>query len=128
MDDAVRLHQAGIRSVLTLCAPEEGTLPSDIPEQFTWLRLVLPDSRHPAPPDVAQMECAVRYVHDQISQGHPIYVHCLAGIERSPTVCIAYLCQYHHLELWDAIHQVKQVRPQTLLSDLQMQTLRQLIL
>jgi len=125
--DSFRFHALGIRSILTLCEAIEGTLPSDIPQQFIWQRLTLPDSRYSHHPDVPQMARVAHYIHTQISQNSPIYVHCFAGIERSPAACIAYLCQYHKLELWEAIHQVKQVRPQVVLSDLQLHTLRQLI-
>lgn len=125
--DVDRFSQLGIRSVLTLCAAQEGPMPANLPQQFAWLRVMLPDSRYAARPDPVQMARAVRFIHTQVSQNSPIYVHCLAGIERSPAVCIAYLCCHHNLELWEAIHQVKQVRPQILLSDVQLQAIRQLI-
>ncbi|MBD2155271.1 dual specificity protein phosphatase [Leptolyngbya sp. NM2-A1] len=125
--DSQRFHQLGIRSVLTLCAAQEGDIPADMPQQFDWLRVMLPDSRYAARPDATQMARAVCFIHTQVSQKTPVYVHCLAGIERSPAVCIAYLCCHQDLELWEAIHQVKQVRPQVLLTEVQLQAIRQLI-
>jgi protein-tyrosine phosphatase len=126
-EDPQRFHQLGVQSVLTLCAAQEGDIPAEISEQFAWLRVMLPDSRYAARPDPVQMAQAVRFVHTQVSQKAPTYVHCLAGIERSPAVCIAYLCCHQNLELWEAIHRVKQVRPQVLLSDMQLQAIRQII-
>ncbi len=40
-------------------------------------------------------------------------MHCLAGIERSPTVCIAYLCRYHNLEIWEATNWLKEIHPRS---------------
>lgn len=125
--DYVRFQRAGIQIVLTLCAEAEGDIPTSIQRDFTWVRLALPDSRYATDLRVDQMEQAVHVVHHGISQGKVIYVHCLAGVERSPAVCIAYLCRYHHLELWEAVQRVKQARPKANLSDLQIQTIRQFI-
>jgi protein-tyrosine phosphatase len=36
-------------------------------------------------------EC-VEYIHEAISQGGKVLVHCLEGVSRSVCVCIAYLC------------------------------------
>ncbi|NJN86723.1 MAG: dual specificity protein phosphatase family protein [Leptolyngbyaceae cyanobacterium SL_7_1] len=51
----------------------------------------------------------------------------MAGIERSPTVCIAYLCHHHQLELWEALNCVRQVRPHALPTDGQLQVIRQFL-
>ena len=48
-----------------------------------------------------------RFVH----QGHSVYVHCHAGISRSPTVIVAYLCWCTGRELEGALSHVRQCRP-----------------
>jgi len=93
-NDRQALHQAGIRTVLALCAETEGAWPSEIQEQFRCLRYVLPDSHYTARPTARQIGEAVRFIHRSIDKSEPIFVHCLAGIERSPSICIAYLCCY----------------------------------
>jgi protein-tyrosine phosphatase len=38
-------------------------------------------------------DCVATLAH-LIDSGHTVYVHCSAGINRSPTVVVAYLCQH----------------------------------
>lgn len=109
--DADELLKANIKVVLSLCSELEATLPEDITENFKCLRLVLPDRYYKEQITVEQLTEAVALVREQIENGLPVYVHCLAGIERSPTVCIAYLCKYHNMELWEALNWLKQVHP-----------------
>jgi protein-tyrosine phosphatase len=44
-------------------------------------------------------------------QGHTVYVHCTAGVNRSPTVVIAYLHWCCGWELEHALEQVQKCRP-----------------
>ncbi len=121
--DLIHLSQAGIRSILTLCAEQEGTLPEETPHQFACQRFVLPDSRYEHSLQVGQISQAVALLHQHLEQ-HPVYIHCLAGMERSPIVCIAYLCQYQKLQLWQASHWLQQVHPPTQPTSEQMRVLR----
>jgi len=45
-----------------------------------------------------KLHACVRILADLIRAGHVVYVHCNAGINRSPTVAVAYL---HWVEMWD---------------------------
>lgn len=54
---------------------------------------------------------AVAAVHEMRNGGHVTYLHCTAGINRSPTVAIAYLVQHHGLDLDTAWRQVTERRP-----------------
>jgi Dual specificity phosphatase, catalytic domain len=46
-----------------------------------------------------------------IPAGHPIVVHCLAGVDRSPMVIVRYLCLVHKLTMDDAYLWVRAHRP-----------------
>ena len=94
-------------------------------QQFLWIRYVLPDARTRIPLTVEQIATAVAIVSENIAAQRPVYVHCLAGQERSPTVCIAYLCRTYGMDLWQAIAAVRQVRPKALPSDDQLRVLRE---
>ncbi|XP_060076248.1 dual specificity protein phosphatase 14-like [Ylistrum balloti] len=52
---------------------------------------------------------------DKINQvrhrGGRTLVHCVAGVSRSASLCIAYLMKYHRMKLSDAYHHVKKRRP-----------------
>lgn len=125
--DGLTLQQAGIRTVFALCAEAEGEWPADIQNQFRCLRYVLPDSHYAARPTPQQVGEVVRLVHRSIEKSEPVFVHCLAGIERSPSICVAYLCCYQNLPLWQALNWLKQVHPASSPNDFQIQAIRDYI-
>jgi len=56
------------------------------------------------------LEC-VDTLGDLLAAGQTVYLHCTAGIGRSPTVAIGYLHCYLGWELIAAVRYVKQLRP-----------------
>jgi len=125
--DGAILARERIKVVLSLCAQSEGTLPDEIGQNFRCLRFILPDSHYILGLQPNQLERVVELIHDHIQSQQPIYVHCLAGVERSPTACIAYLCLHQDMELWEAINSVKQAHPNTRPTEGQIQIIRELI-
>lgn len=123
--DAAELLKDNVKVVLSLCAESEGTLPDDISENFQCLRLVLPDRYYTTELTAKQLQQAVAIVREYVARGLPIFVHCLAGVERSPTVCIAYLCRYHKLELWEAVNWLKQVHPTSMPNASELRAIRE---
>ncbi len=121
------LGQAGIRSVLTFCATTEGSLDPKIPEDYQWERLVLPDSHYSEKMQPQDLGKAIDRLQQFITTHPPVYVHCLAGMERSPTVCVGYLCLYEGMELSEALNFVKQRNPRTNINPEQVQVLQALI-
>jgi atypical dual specificity phosphatase len=119
-----QLCESGIKAVLSLCAETEGQLYSEVPTTFTWQRLVLPDSHYQEKMQPEQIATAVAALHHNLSLGLPSYVHCLAGMERSPSICIAYLCRHENMPLWEAVQWVKQNNPRTSITSNQMQILQ----
>lgn len=109
--DAAELLKADVKVVLSLCSELEATLPEDICQNFECLRLVLPDRFYTTELTAAQLAEAVAIVRENIQKDLSLLVHCRAGVERSPTVCIAYLCKYHNMQLWEALNWLKQVHP-----------------
>jgi atypical dual specificity phosphatase len=122
-----QLKDAGFQAVLSLCAETEGEIYPAITQDFHWQRLVLPDSHYEEKMQVEQLVEAIALVHSAIAQNQPIYVHCLAGMERSPTVCTAYLCTYKGMEVWEALNWVKQNNSRTSLNSSQVQVLQELV-
>lgn len=53
---------------------------------------------------------AVDALHDAWRSGQTVYVHCTAGINRSPTVAIGWLMRHGGLSLDDAWQQVRAAR------------------
>ncbi|MBE9033272.1 dual specificity protein phosphatase family protein [filamentous cyanobacterium LEGE 11480] len=122
-----QLIDAGFKSILTLCSETEGKIDQQIPNQFNWRRLVLPDSHYAELLQAAQLKQAVEFVAQSITQQPPIYVHCLAGMERSPSVCVAYLCLHQGMEVWEALNWVKQRNARTSLNRSQVQAIQTLV-
>jgi hypothetical protein len=60
---------------------------------------------------VARLPAAVQLLKRLVDAGNQVYVHCTAGMGRSPAVVIAYLCRYHGKELLEALNYVKRHRP-----------------
>ncbi len=124
--DGQMLADAGITVVLTLCATAEGAVPDEVRQQFRCEQFILPDSNYVLPLDREQLAKAVAIVHRHIEDRQRVYVHCLTGVERSPTVCIAYLCLHQSLDLWAATNWLKQVHPLTMPTDKQLEAIREL--
>ncbi|XP_046582406.1 dual specificity protein phosphatase 18-like [Haliotis rubra] len=56
------------------------------------------------------LEYLVDHVHEVACQGGRVAVHCIAGVSRSATVCIAYLVKHHHMTLKQAYQKVYKAR------------------
>ena len=53
---------------------------------------------------------AVRVLDELLKEGHTVFVHCSAGVNRSPSVVICYLHWVQGLELDEAENQVRRCR------------------
>ena len=59
----------------------------------------------------ARLDGIVRLLGDLVSSGERVYLHCSAGMNRAPTVAIAYLHTHRGFALREARDLVKQLRP-----------------
>ena len=108
-----RLADAGIQAVFSLCGEEEAPPPTDLGRRFAHQRLVLPDHRSGRLPQVSELQAALQLLLNLHQQHGAVYVHCVAAIERSPLVCLAWLVQQHHLTPTRALDYLMQVHPGT---------------
>lgn len=107
-----RLEAEGITAVLSLCSTEEKAAPEGLEQRFTCRRVVLPDHRSKSSLSIDQLEEALTALAELRSQG-PVFVHCVAAIERSPLVCLAWLMREHGLSRQNALDYLLQVHPGT---------------
>ena len=107
-----RLCEAGIRCVLSLCSAEEATPPAGLIEKFRTIRYVLPDHRAGRLPTLNELEIALGRL-TELQQHGPVFVHCVAAMERSPLVCLAWLVQKHRLTPERALDYLMQQHPGT---------------
>ena len=75
----------------------------------------------------SELHEAIKCLHATLSQNLPTYVHCLAGMERSPTVCVRIPCIYENMPLGEALNWVKQCNPRTNITHEQLQVIQQVI-
>ena len=107
-----RLADAGILAVLSLCSVAEAPPPIEMEDNFSCRRLVLPDHRCSEPMTIGQLQQAMALLEELRSVG-PVYVHCVAGVERSPMVCMAWLVMQHGQHPQRALDYVMQSHPGT---------------
>ena len=106
------LKRKKIQSILTLCDPSEGELPIKFKEEFNCEHYFLPDHRSKRFPTEEEIKSSINLVEKLMENGS-VYVHCFAGVERSPLVCIAYLMKNNNLEVQDALEYLMQIHTST---------------
>lgn len=107
-----RLKAAGIHGVLSLCSLEEAQPPEGFTDQFQCQRIVLPDHRSPEVLTLHQLKSSLLALSELRQQG-PVFVHCVAAVERSPLICMAWLVQQQQLNPSEALDYLMQVHPGT---------------
>ena len=107
-----RLADQGMRAVLSLCSPEEAPPPEGLEQRFACGRLVLPDHRAQRLPELQELVEALALLEQLRAEG-PVFVHCVAAMERSPLVCLAWLVSRHGQSPQAALDYLMQVHPGT---------------
>lgn len=51
-------------------------------------------------------DSCVDHIHDIVTQGGHILVHCVAGVSRSASICMAYLMKYQQMSLRESYHHI----------------------
>ena len=120
-----QLHHAGIRAIFSLCGDDEAPSPPSMEESFCCKRLVLPDHHSAELLELGQLEEALQQLATLCQVG-PVFVHCVAAMERSPLLCMAWLVQTHGLSPTEALDYLMQVHPGTNPLPRQLALLRQL--
>ena len=111
-DHLTTLKNNGIKSILSLCDINEAKPPDDINLFFNCKRFVLPDHRIGRSPEVDEIIQALNILNGIWKDG-PVFVHCVAGMERSPLICIAWLIKYKALSQQQAIDYLMQIHSNT---------------
>lgn len=107
-----RLEEERIKAVFSLCGEDEAPAPAGLSQRFRFERLVLPDHRSSQILELHQLQAAIRQL-ELLSHYGPVYVHCVAAMERSPLLCIAWLVERQGLSPTEALDYLMQVHPGT---------------
>ena len=106
------IHKKGIKSVLTLCSEKEALLPKNISFDFIHKRFFLPDHSYKEEMKIKDIKKILDILGELKNLG-PVLVHCLAGVERSPLVCIAWLMTKNGTDLETSLRYLMRVNPGT---------------
>ena len=111
ISDVEFIKQKGIRSILNLCSEKEAPF-NHKENKFKFIRFPLPDHKHKELITNAQIIQSVNYVDELLIYG-PVFVHCVASVERSPLICMAWLMKNLSLNFRESWEYMRQVHPQT---------------
>lgn len=102
-----KLRREGVTAILSLTEDQERTVPTEIVHSFLWQKVPIPDGFTGGIPTEAQFAEALQILDRWHRKGHVVFVHCLAGVGRSASVCALYLAARQGMLLPDAIAFVK---------------------
>tara|TARA_B100000945_G_C20157319_1_gene491476 strand:+ start:185 stop:655 length:471 start_codon:yes stop_codon:yes gene_type:complete len=107
------LNDLNIKSILSLCSEEEAPPPIEMKDKFICSRLVLPDHKQGRLPKSSEIKEALNLLKYLKENSGPTFVHCVASMERSPLICIAWLVVENNFSLQIALDYVMQIHPGT---------------
>ena len=110
--DIEKLKKLGIKSILSLCSEDEIKLPDQIDDYFICKRKVLPDHKFDRKITVKEINESLEIVRE-ISNYGPVYIHCVASVERSPLICMAWLMKECNLNTQQALDYLMEIHPGT---------------
>jgi atypical dual specificity phosphatase len=103
----MKLRREGITAVLSLTENYERLVPAELGHSFLWEQVPIPDGFKGGIPTEEQFAQTMQLLDRWYRKGHVVYVHCLAGVGRSASVCALYVARCQNLSLLDAIALVK---------------------
>ena len=111
-EDFNKLKNNQIKSILSLCSENEVNVEVNYEEDFYCKRVILPDHKYEEALTIDQLNLAINTLAEIIEFG-PVYVHCVAGIERSPLLCMAWLVKNYELTPTQALDYLMDVNAGT---------------
>jgi len=107
-ENVIFLKKKGISSILSLCSNEEARLHQDVDKNFKCERFLLPDHKTAMAPTIEDLRSALNILNLLTKEG-AVFVHCVASIERSPLLCMAFLKNNQGLTSREAYEYLVQV-------------------
>ena len=112
IEDINYLTKMGIKSILSLNSIEETIFHEALKNKFKFERYVLPDHKYKRIANLNEINEVVDILYSLMRQS-PVFVHCVASIERSPLIAMAWLIKNNNLSPQEALSYVMQIHPGT---------------
>jgi len=103
----------GVRSVVTMT---EDPLPAEWVDSSGTAYMHVPTPDLTAPRQ-EELDGAADFIDAQIREGHPVAVHCAAGLGRAGTVLACYLVKHKGYTAEQAIGEIREKRPGSIQSE-----------
>ncbi|WP_254945346.1 hypothetical protein [Cyanobium sp. AMD-g] len=105
-----QLEQAGVRSRFSCCYPDEET-GLILPPGWSSDRVSLPDHREQEPMQAARLSLALERAEALVVDAAPVYLHCMAGFERSPLLAVGLTARLRGIDMLAALAWVRRCHP-----------------
>ena len=90
------LAHKNIKSILNLCSEQEAPIDENFKSLFNFKRFTLPDHKVNKQIEIYEIKEIIKII-ESLKYSGAVYIHCFAGIERSPLICMAWLISKHKL-------------------------------
>lgn len=101
-EDLIKIKENKIKSIFGLCDQSEAIYPDNLQAIFKLERYVLPD--HKSDKLVSSEDLLIaRNTLNKLLQEGSVFLHCVAAMERSPLVCMAWLIKYKNLSITQSL-------------------------
>ena len=111
-EDIKLLKNKKIKSVLTLCSKDESIGLKNLNKLFIHKNFFLPDHKYDQLISINDISNTMEILADLLDLG-PVFVHCVAAMERSPLISMAWLIKSKKLNPDQALDYLMQVNPGT---------------
>ncbi|MEA5441245.1 hypothetical protein [Cyanobium gracile] len=105
-----QLEQAGFRSRFSCCYPDEET-GLILPLGWSSDRVSLPDHREQEPLQEVRLALALERAEALVDDAAPVYLHCMAGLERSPLLAVGLTARLRGIDMLAALAWVRRCHP-----------------
>ena len=109
-EDIILLKKYKIKSVLSLCDENEFPYKEDFLKNFICKRVILPDHKVDRIITFDELEESINILINLLKEGK-VYVHCFAGLERSPLICMGYIMINKGITLNESLEYLMSVNP-----------------
>ncbi len=107
-----QLEDSGFHSRFSCCySEEEAAAGLLLPAGWRSDRIALPDHRHQEPMREGRLALALSRAEALMSQAPPLYLHCMAGCERSPLLAVGLTTRRRDIDMLAALDWVRRCHP-----------------